>query len=554
MKRRFAIALAMVLVFGFAVVTNGLAARDTTEVIIGMSQEPDSLNSMLSDMSATTQVVTLLQGDLLGRDSDWKLYTDFATSIPTIENKQWKILPGEKMEVTWKLRKGLRWQDGTEITSADYKFTYDVIMNDEIGVPSREISERIEDFKIVDKYTFVLRFKELYHLANLGLDYAPIPKHVFEPILKKGPKAFTECDFSKQPMSSGPFIMKEWVPGSHMILVANPKYSAGRKPKVKTIVFKFITNTNTMMANLLAGAVDTTTTIDLSFDQGVALQKMITEQKRATEYRVDFTPALVWEHIDFNLDNPWFKDVRVRQAMVYGLNRQEMVNALFEGKQPVSHSYLPPKHYGYTPNVKQYNYDPKMATKLLEEAGWKMGPKGVLVNGKGEEFSIVIHTTAGNAVREKVEQILKAQWKQIGIELTIQNQPSTVLFGETGPKRLYKDLMMYAWVSPPTTNPYGLWDSSQIPTAENAYAGQNRPGWRSAKSDELCRAILKELSEPKRVKLFAEHQILWAQELPSIPLYFRADVSATNNSLLNVKPTGNTTGITWNANTWVWAK
>ncbi|HBG43371.1 MAG TPA: peptide ABC transporter, partial [Firmicutes bacterium] len=89
--------------------------------------------------------------------------------------------------------------------------------------------------------------------------------------------------------------------------------------------------------------------------------------------------------------------------------------------------------------------------------------------------------------------------------------------------------------------------------AENAYAGQNRPGWRNAKSDELSRAILKELDEKKRIALFHEHQALWSEELPSIPLYFRVDVSAAHKNLQNVKPTGNTTPITWNVQNWSWA-
>lgn len=553
MKKRLAITLTMVLVLALALIANGFAARNLKEIIIGMAQEPDTLNNMLSDMSATSQAVGGLTDDLLERDANWKLFPQMATKIPTIENGLWKVLPGEKMQVTWQLKKGLRWRDGKEITAEDFKFTWEVIMNDDLGVPSREVSELIEKFEIKDKYTFVLHFKQLYHLANLGLDYNPIPKHIFEPIVKSGAKAFAEADFTKVAFENGPYMVKEWVRGSHLVTVANPKYAGSEKAKVPTVIFRFISNTNTLMANLLAGAVDMLNPVGLTLDQGLALDKMIRDQKRATDYTVQFTTALTWEHIDFNLDNPWLKDKRVRQALVHGIDRQAMVDALFEGKQFVSHSYLPPKHYGYNPNVKQYEYNPTKAVELLAAAGWKKGSDGIMENAKGEKMILTIHTTAGNAVREKVEMIIKDQWKKIGVELKIENVPSTVLFGDISPMRNFEHMTMYAWTSPPTTNPYGLWDSSQIPTAENSYAGQNRPGWRNAKSDELCRAILKELDEKKRIALFHEHQVLWAEELPAIPLYFRVDVSATHKSLKNVMPTGNTTPITWNVQNWSWA-
>ncbi|HCT37284.1 MAG TPA: hypothetical protein DF292_09685, partial [Firmicutes bacterium] len=291
MTKRLAITLTMVLVLALALVANGFAARNPREIIIGMAQEPDTLNNMLSDMSATSQAVGGLTDDLLERDGNWKLFPQMATQIPTIENGLWKVLPGDKMQVTWQLKKGLRWRDGREITAEDFEFTWKVIMNDDLGVPSREVSEMIEKFEIKDKYTFVLHFKQLYHLANLGLDYNPIPKHIFEPIVKSGAKAFAEADFTKVVFENGPYMVKEWVRGSHLVTVANPRYNGTEKAKVQTVIFRFIPNTNTLMANLLAGAVDMLTPVGLTLDQGLALDKMIRDQKRGTDYGVQFTTA-----------------------------------------------------------------------------------------------------------------------------------------------------------------------------------------------------------------------------------------------------------------------
>jgi peptide/nickel transport system substrate-binding protein len=255
-----------------------------------------------------------------------------------------------------------------------------------------------------------------------------------------------------------------------------------------------------------------------------------------------------------NHDSSILKDKRVRQALLYGMDRENIVKILFEGRQEVAHSWLPPRHYGHYADVKKYPYDLEKARKLLEEAGWKEGPDGVRINDQGEKLSLTIMTTAGNKVRERVEEIIQAEWKKIGIELEIKNQPAKVFFGETVRRRKYPHLAMYAWIISPVSDGESLWTIKNIPSAENNWQGQNSGGFKHLEMDQIDNLVPKTLDEKERRALLIQEQQIWAEELASLPLYFRADVSATRKDLVNWFITGTETPVTWNAERWHFAK
>src|SRR5205807_5551181 len=146
------------------------------------------------------------------------------------------------------------------------------------------------------------------------------------------------------------------------------------------------------------------------------------------------------------------------------------------GKQAVANSYLPPKHYAYDASMPKYTHNPERAKQLFAEAGWTPGPDGILRNAQGERYTVSLGTTAGNRVREDVEQILQNQWRQVGVDLKITNQPARVFFGETTRHRDF-DMAMYAWVQKPTEDGETLYTTDNIPSAQNAYNGQDFPGY-----------------------------------------------------------------------------
>jgi peptide/nickel transport system substrate-binding protein len=230
--------------------------------------------------------------------------------------------------------------------------------------------------------------------------------------------------------------------------------------------------------------------------------------------------------------------LQLRQALILGLDREAISRQLFDGRQPVAASFVNPLDFGYTEDVPRYRFEPIRAEALLEAAGWGKGGDGIRRNAGGQRLSFELMTTAGNRSRELVEQVLQSQWRRIGVDIRIKNEPARVLFGETLPHRRF-DMTMYAWISSPENVPRSILHSSEIPSEANGFVGQNATGYANPEMDRLIDAAEIELEADKRKALWAEAQRLYATELPSLPLYFRSDVFILPKWLSGVRPTGN---------------
>ncbi len=166
-------------------------------------------------------------------------------------------------------------------------------------------------------------------------------------------------------------------------------------------------------------------------------------------------------------------------------------------------------------------------------------PASIRRNAAGERLSIELMTTAGNRSREQVQQVLQGMWRQSGIETRIRNEPPRVFFGETLSRRRFQGLALYAWISRPESVPRSTLRSDEIPTAERNWSGQNYGGFRNAEMDALIDAIEGELDRARRLPLWRRLQAIYAEELPALPLWFRADAHVWPPWLDGIRPTGN---------------
>lgn len=515
-----------------------------------MGQEPAHLfPGFLGNLAANSDVEGPMWCDLVKMDEQWKFYPDVAVKIPSIKDHDWELLPNNKMKVTFKLKQTYKWHDGKPVTSEDFVWTFRMRKNPLTPVVSRDLINKIDNVLAPDPYTVIYQYNQLYAYANLD---SPIllPAHILRPEYARDPAKIDKSSFTRAPVGCGPYKFKQWSPGNFIELEASPNTWGGeQKPKIRFITYRFVLDSTVLTANLIAGEGDGTATANLSLEQMAEI-----ERRSAGRAVIHYTQGLVWEHFDFNLDNEWLKDKRVRWAIAHAIDREAIVRTLFQGRQPVAHSYLAPKHFAYHAGVKQYAYDPARAKALLAEAGFTPGPDGILKDAGGRRFEISIMTTAGNTSREQVEQIIKDQVKQVGIDLRIDNRPASVLFGEVTRKRTYPHLVMYAWQSSPLTHFRTIWHSKDIPTAANNYVGQNTPGYRNPQMDTLLEQADAELDDAKRIVLLKKAQEIWAEDLPSLPLFFRIETNVSRPALKGYKPRGAGStpfGTTpWNTDTW----
>jgi peptide/nickel transport system substrate-binding protein len=174
-------------------------------------------------------------------------------------------------------------------------------------------------------------------------------------------------------------------------------------------------------------------------------------------------------------------------------------------------------------------------------------------NAKGDKLALELVTTAGNRSRELVAQVLQAQWRKVGIEVRLKTEPPRVFFGDTVTRRKFPHLALFAWYSAPESVPRTMLHSSMIPAEKNNWSGQNYTGYANPRMDELIDAIEVELNRPKRVALWRELQQLYADELPALPLFFRADAFILPKALKGLVPTGHQDISTLWVENWRWA-
>ncbi len=545
--RAVAVTVAAVFAAGMLPAT-GQAQTRRDAVTIGTAQEPDILGPF-STMVAAGVIENSLFAFFAPFNEKWVRVPQLAEKLPSLKDGDWELLPNKKMRVTWKLRKEFTWHDGKPVTALDARFSYGMLRNPRTPTLTRFILNKIDNILVPDvndPYTMVVQWNEPYPFANTtpyGFG-SVLPRHILEAAYLRDPLKLKADPYFRAPIGYGPYKFKEWVAGSHITLEAYDQFPGG-KPKIKTLTVRFILDSVVLAANQMAGSVDATTNNNFGIDQ------MVDIERRNPNVATHYTEALGWERIQFNNDNEWLRDKRVRQAIAHAIDRETIFKALFHGKQPVAHTWLPPRHPGFNPNVKKYPFDPARARQLLTEAGFTPGPEGILRDRAGKRVEMTFITTAGNAPREQTQQIIKDQLKAVGIEIRIENVPASVFFGRTVTRRQWPHLAMWTTNFSPETMPFPNFHSSQIASEANNWEGSNSSGWRNAENDRLCEQINETLDEAKRIELFRKQQDLYVEDLPSLPLYFRLSLTTAMKALRNVKPAG-IRSINWNSEEWSW--
>ncbi len=511
------------------------------ELVIGITQFPATFNPYIDAMLAKTYILAMTRKPMVAYDKDWKLICMLCTELPTLENGKAKLveLPDGKkgMAITYTLQPEAKWGDGTPLDVDDFVFAWEVGRHPRSGVSEGEPFRRIQRIEAHDRKSFTLHVDTVRFDYNSYFALDPLPAHLDRPHFADPEnyrrRTLYDAETTNPGLYYGPYRITQVALGSHVVLEPNPSWY-GTRPYFRKITVRVIENTAALEANLLSGSIDYIAgELGLSLDQGLAFEK-----RHGARYDIQYKPGLIYEHIDFNLDNPVLKDKRVREALLVSLDRSAIARQLFEGKQPVAHSFVNPLDWIAASDLPTYAFDAARAGKLLDEAGWSKMQAGFRHNDKGERLTFELMTTAGNRTREAVQQVLQSQWRRVGIDVRLKNEPPRVLFGETVRRRAYSAMVMYAWLSSPESVPRSTLHSNSVPTAENNYSGQNNPGLRNAEMDSLIERIEVELDREARRSLWRRVQEIYMQEIAVLPLFFRSDPFVVPKWLTGIEPTG----------------
>lgn len=542
MKKPAAIAItAIAVILAALAAPPAQAGRDKDELVIGITQFPASFHPNIDSMMAKTYVLAMTRRPFTAYDAEWKLVCMLCVTLPTIDNGLAVAERGptgrKGIAVTYAIRPEATWGDGVPISTEDVIFTWKVGRHPLSGVSDMEFYRSLYRIDVKDEKTFTMHFDKLTFEYNAINNFNLLPAHLDESAFAE-PKEYKnrtayDTDTVNEGLYFGPYLIAKVESGSHIVLETNPKWW-GEKPRFKRIIVRVIGNTAALEANILSGGIDMIAgELGLTVDQALAFEK-----RHGRSFNIVYKPGLIYEHIDFNLNNPILKDIRVRQALIHSIDRETVNKQLFAGRLATAHSPVNPLDWVYDDNVRRYPFDPDLAGRLLSEAGWKATSQGPRRNAKGETLTLEIMTTAGNRTREMVEQVLQNQWKAQGVDVRINNQPARVFFGQTVTERKYSAMAMYAWISAPESVPRTTLHSAHIPGAANNYAGQNYTGFVNEEMDMLIDRIEVELDRPRRREMWRRLQEIYAAELPVIPLFFLAEPYILPPWLKGLVPTG----------------
>lgn len=488
------------------------------KILIGYDQEPQILNQCVTggDHAATSDMTSGIMQSPLEIRPDLSFAPQLAEEMP-------KVVSENPFVLEYKLKKGLKWSDGQPLTSADAKWTFEQIMNPNNQILTRTGWDKVEKFETPDAQTVRMTFKEPYApwKTLLGGTCTQIfPKHVYEG------KDFNK-DLNNVIVGSGPFKLKEWKKGQSLTLVRNDNYW-GKKPALDEVTFRFIPDTNSMITALQSGEVSF---IDPPPDIG------LTDRLKSFQgVKVETKAGTVWEHIGFNTEK--VNNLKIRQAIAYGINRQQVVDEILKGQvKPLNSVLVPDQAPYYTPAWQQYNYDPNKAKQLVNEA-----------KAEGASTTITFSTTSGNKLRETLQQVVQRQLKDIGLDVKIQNTAAQTLFSQWLPEGNY-EMGDWAWLANPDPSLTTLFSADQIPGGENK-EGQN---YYRYKNEEVTRWLKESdatVDENKRAQLLKQVQDQMAKDLPLIPMYQRPVTYAFSQKLSGPQVNPTLAGPFWNIGDW----
>lgn len=524
------------------------AESKITELTMALNTEFETLNPNVNSMMAAIYVQDATLRPLVALTPEGKPKAHLIKEIPSLEKKTAQLIgTGSQKGLKAKIEilENAKWGDGKPVTCEDLKTSWQIGIHPNTSNPERSTAENISDIEIDAKNSkkCSIIFKEAKW--NFYLNFPrPIASHIEGPIFEKfknTAQAYERNssyirDLANPGLYNGPYRVSEVKIGSHAILVPNDHFY-GKKPKFSKLIFKFILNTATIEANLRAGTVNMTTASGMSFDQAVAFEKKVKADQ--LPFDVHFTTGASYTVMTFNMDKPPLDDIQIRRAFAHSINSAQMVKAFFEGKQQKAFHFSSPTDSWFTEDPKDimiYSYDRKKAEALFDKAGWKSGPDGYRYKD-GKKLSVTISGAAENKVGELTEAFIQDQLKNVGVELLIKNYPTRVLFSEILRQRKF-ELGLSSLISVPDAMTRTLMHSSMIPTAENSWSGVNRAGWKNTKVDRWIDEVEVEFNSQKRIGIMRKIIKAYTEDLPALPLYYRATVSVTPKGLKNYNLSG----------------
>ena len=512
-------------------------------------QAASIMNPYLSGGTKDTNAASMVIEPLARYDENGNMVAYLAAEIPTVANGG---VSEDLRSITWKLKEGLKWSDGSDVTAADVVFTGEYCMNPDGGCQQLAKFSDVTNIEALDDLTVKVTYgvaKPFPYGPFVGQETPIIQAAQFADCTGAAAPTCTDANFA--PIGTGPFVVSEFRANDTISLVANDMYRDASKPAFASVTFKGGGDAaSAARAVLETGEFDYAWNLQIAPEiltqmeakgMGTVLSSFGPLVERLMINMTDPNPDLGDERSTVAHPHPFMSDFNVRKALSLAIDRPLLVEVGYgKAGKPTCNVLPAPAIYNSTANDACQTQDIAAANALLDEAGWARGSDGVRAKD-GVRLSI-LYQTSTNAVRQDFQALIKQWWGEIGVETELKNVDAAVFFGgdQSSPdtfQKLFADLEMYAnnFSGTDPESYMGNWKCSEIPSPENAWLGGNMPRHCNADYDALIAEMAGTADIAKRAELAIAMNDMLMQNYVIIPLVHRGNVSASANTMDGVK-------------------
>ena len=498
----------MLVVFLFLAVSEGSAEDHGDALVTGSISDARTLVPILASDSASSDITGMVFNGLVKYDKNINLTGDLA--------ERWDIEDGG-LAIIFHLRKNVSWQDGYPFTARDVEYTYQKLIDPKVRTPYSGDFERVKSLEVVDDFTVKITYKEPFSpgLASWGMSI--MPRHILEK------EDLNKTDFGRHPVGTGPYVFKSWKTQEKIELVSNKKYFEG-EPYISRYIYRVIPDESTLFLELQTEGIDATGLTPLQYLRQTDTPFL---KRRYRKFRL---PSFGFTYLGYNLNNEKFKDIRVRQALNYAVDKGEIVRIVLLGLGRVSTGPFVPDSWAYNKDVVPYQYDPQKARGLLREAGWLDNDHDGILEKDGVKFEFTIITNQGNEERLKCAQIIQRRLKEVGVNVKIKVLEWSVFLSEYIDKRKF-DAVLLGWALARDPDCFDIFHSSKTKQGEFNFVGYNNP-----QVDKLLDEGRRIFNEQERAQVYHKiHELIYADQ-PYMFLFVPEGLSILHRRFHGVEP------------------
>lgn len=521
------------------------AAPSSKTLSIAIIQEWSAFNPITNQLASNEALFPFILRRMVKRTASGGVLPDVAESVPRLASNR---------KATWTIRANAQWGDGTPMSCADWYLGWQAGLNPKVSVETRNFYDKIEKLEWDEKSPRVCHITYKTASWSNDRDLPPLlPSHLEKQVYEKfknEPEGYDRntvyiSNPTEKGLYNGPYYVSEFKLGSYVIFSRNEHFY-GHRPQLDKIIVKLITDTSALKANLLSGQVNAISAVGFPPDTAFLFDDEF--HKNNSPYVVHFQSSGIFQGLYFNLESPVFTDQKVREALSRTIDKQKIVKAFFDNKLEAAETILSPQHPAYAKKSPIYSRD--LANKILDEDGWKKNPSTGVREKNGKPLSFVFKTSAGLKVLENIQVYICEQYKYLGAQCQIKNEPPRVLLGQSVPHGEY-DLSMFGQPIPPDTSITSYFSSSDIPTAKNSWAGSNQIRLSSPELDKLLQSFDNEASVSKRNQIIKKIESYLQIHYSMIPLYHRREAIVMPKGLAGLTDSYEGTGFNDPEN-WIW--